>query len=86
MGSSIDDFFKEEGIFEAAHAQPIKEVVAAQPARATERKRVSKATRRAQVNRLVGPKNSITLSSLRRAGAMVGRRVMTEQVPGNTGY
>jgi antitoxin HicB len=28
MGSSIDDFLKEEGIFEEAQAQAIKEVVA----------------------------------------------------------
>ena len=28
MGSSIDDFLKEEGVFEEAQAQAIKEVVA----------------------------------------------------------
>lgn len=28
MGSSIDDFLKEEGIFEDAQAQAVKEVVA----------------------------------------------------------
>ena len=28
MGSSIDDFLKEEGIFEEAQAQAVKEVVA----------------------------------------------------------
>jgi len=28
MGSSIDDFLKEEGIFEETQAQAIKEVVA----------------------------------------------------------
>ena len=30
MGSSIDDFLKEEGIFEEAQAQAVKEVVARQ--------------------------------------------------------
>lgn len=30
MGSSIDDFLKEEGIFEETQAQAIKEVVARQ--------------------------------------------------------
>lgn len=34
MGSSIDDFLKEEGIFEEAQAQAIKEVVAWQLAEA----------------------------------------------------
>ena len=28
MGSSIDDFLKEEGVFEKAQAQAVKEVVA----------------------------------------------------------
>jgi len=32
MGSSIDDFLKQEGIFEEAQAQAVKEVVAWQPA------------------------------------------------------
>ena len=34
MGSSIDDFLKEEGIFEETQAQAIKEVVAWQLAEA----------------------------------------------------
>ena len=33
MGSSIDDFLKEEGIFEEAQAQAVKEVVAWQLAK-----------------------------------------------------
>ena len=33
-----------------------------------------------QVDRLLNPKNDITLSSLQRAAAMVGRRVMIELV------
>ena len=33
-------------------------------------------TSRTQVDRLLDPKNDITLSSLQRAAAMVGRRVM----------
>jgi len=82
MGSSIDDFLKEEGIFEEAHAQAIKEVVAWQLAEAMRKKKISKArmaallkTSRTQVDRLLDPKNDITLSSLQRAAAMVGRRV-----------
>jgi plasmid maintenance system antidote protein VapI len=37
-------------------------------------------TSRTQVDRLLDPKNDITLSSLQRAAAMVGRRVSIELV------
>jgi antitoxin HicB len=87
IGSSIDDFLKEEGIFEEAQAQAIKEVVAWQLAEAMKKKKISKTkmaqllkTSRTQVDRLLDPKNDITLSSLQRAAAMVGRRVSIELI------
>ena len=87
MGSSIDDFLKEEGIFEEAQAQAVKEVVAWQLDEAMKKQKISKnrmarllKTSRTQVDRLLNPKNDITLSSLQRAAAMVGRRVMIELV------
>ena len=87
MGSSIDAFLKEEGIFEEAQAQAIKEVVAWQLAEAMKKKKISKnkmakllKTSRTQVDRLLNPKNDITLGSLQRAAAMVGRRVNIELV------
>ena len=87
MGSGVDDFLKEEGIFEEAQAQAIKEVVAWQLDEAMRKKRISKnrmarllKTSRTQVDRLLNPKSDITLSSLQRAAAMVGRRVMIELV------
>jgi len=87
MGSSVDDFLKEEGIFEEAQAQAIKEVVAWQLARAMKKKKISKSrmaallkTSRTQVDRLLNPKDDITLSTLQRAAAMVGRRVTIELV------
>ena len=87
LGSSIDDFLKKEGIFEEAQAQAIKEVVAWQLSDAMKKKKISKArmavllkTSRTQVDRLLDPKNDITLSSLQRAAAMVGRRVLIELV------
>ena len=87
MGSSTDDFLKKERIFEEAQAQAIKEVVAWQLAQAMKKKKISKArmaallkTSRTQVDRLLDPENDITLSSLQRAAAMVGRRVMIELV------
>ena len=42
MGSGIDAFLKEEGIFEEAQAQTIKEVVAWQLAEAMKKKKISK--------------------------------------------
>jgi antitoxin HicB len=87
MGSSIDDFLKEEGLFEEAQAQAVKEVVACQLAEEMRKKKISKArmaallkTSRSQVDRLLDPMNDITLSSLQRAAAMLGRRVTIELV------
>ena len=42
IGSSIDDFLKDEGVFEQAQAQAIKEVVAWQLANAMKKKNMSK--------------------------------------------
>jgi antitoxin HicB len=87
MGSSIDDFLKEEGIFEEVQAQAVKEVVAWQLAEAMKKKKISKnrmatllQTSRTQVDRILDPKNDITLGSLQRAAAMVGRRVSIKLV------
>jgi len=87
MGSSIDDFLREEGIFEEAQAQAVKEVVAWQLAEAMKKQKISKnklatllKTSRTQVDRILDPKNDITLGSLQRAAAMVGRRVRIELV------
>ena len=87
LGSGIDDFLKEEGVFEEAQAQAVKEVVAWQLAEAMKERKISKSkmaamlkTSRTQINRLLDPKNDITLLSLQRAAAIVGRRVSIELV------
>lgn len=87
MGSSVDDFLEKEGIFEDAQAQAVKEVVAWQLAQAMKKKKISKSrmavllkTSRTQVDRLLNAKDDITLSSLQRAAAMVGRRVTIQLV------
>jgi antitoxin HicB len=87
MGSGIDDFMKNENVFEETQAQAIKEVIAWQLAKAMKRKKISKArmaallkTSRSQVDRILDPKRDITLSSLQRAAALVGHRVMIELV------
>ena len=87
LGSSIDDFLKKENIFEEAQAQAIKQIVALQLARAMKKKKISKArmaallkTSRSQVDRILDPKRDVTLSSLQRAAALVGQRVVVELV------
>lgn len=87
MGSSLDDFLKEEGLFEEAEARAVREVVAWQLAEAMKAKRISKSrmavllkTSRSQVDRLLDPADDITLGSLQRAAAVVGRRVSIELV------
>ena len=80
--TSIDEFLKAEGGFEEAQAQAVKEVVAWQLAEAMKANKISKTkmavllkTSRTQVERLLDPESDITLGSLQRAAAMLGRRV-----------
>ena len=87
IGGSLDDFLKEEGVYEETQAQAIKEVVAWQLAEARKARKLSRArlavllkTSRTQVNRLLDPTQDITLSSLQRAAKLVGRRVHLELV------
>jgi predicted XRE-type DNA-binding protein len=87
IGTSLDDFLKEEGIYEETQTQAIKEVVAWQLAEAMQKRGVSKAnmakmlhTSRTQINRLLDPRSDVTISSLQRAAALVGRQVRLELV------
>jgi len=87
LGGTLDDFLKEEGIYEETQAQAIKEVVAWQLAAAMKARKLSRArmaillkTSRTQINRLLDPTQDITLSSLQRAAKLVGRRVHLELV------
>jgi predicted XRE-type DNA-binding protein len=87
IGSTLDDFLKDEGIHEETQTQAIKEVVAWQLAEAMKARKMSRArlavllkTSRTQVNRLLDPSHDITLSSLQRAAALVGRKVRLELV------
>ena len=87
IGSGLDDFLKGEGIFDEAQVQAVKEVVAWQLAEAMKARSLTKArmavllkTSRSQLDRLLDPKNDVTLSSLQRAAAIVGRKVRIELV------
>jgi antitoxin HicB len=86
-GSRLDRFLKEEGTFEELQVQAIKEVVAWQLEEAMKKRKVSKASlakmlraSRAQVNRLLDPNRDVTLSSLQRTAALVGRQVRLQLV------
>jgi predicted XRE-type DNA-binding protein len=86
-GSSLDDFLKDEGVFEETQALAVKEVVAWQLAEAMQQRSISKTqlatllkTSRSQVDRLLDPTRDVTLSTLQRAAALVGRKVQIELV------
>ena len=87
IGSSLDDVLKDEGAFDEAHALAIKEVVVWQLTEAMTKQSLSKArlavmlkTSRSQVDRLLDPTRDVTLSTLQRAAALVGRKVQIELV------
>lgn len=86
-GSSLDDFLKAEGSFEETQTIAIKEVVVWQLTDAMEKHSLSKTrlaallkTSRSQVDRLLDPTRDVTLSTLQRAAALVGRKVQIELV------
>ncbi len=87
VGSSLDDFLKQEGIYEEVQGQAIKEVIAWQLADAMKKQSLSKArmaillkTSRSQVDRLLDPASDVTLSTLQRAAALVGRKLQVKLV------
>jgi hypothetical protein len=88
IGSSFDDFLKEEGIYEDVQTTAIKRVLASQLEEAMKTRKLTKVemarrmrTSRVQLDRLLDPDNdSVTLATLRRAAAVVGREVRLELV------
>jgi antitoxin HicB len=87
-GSSIDDFLKEEGVFEEFQARAVKEVIAWQLAQAMKERKLSKRrlaalmhTSRTQLDRVLDPSNgNVTIETLQRAAAILGRKVQVELV------
>jgi antitoxin HicB len=88
VGSSFDSWLREEGIYEKVSAAAIKRVVARQVEDAMREKGLSKVemarrmrTSRSALDRLLDPSNgAITLSTLQRAAAVVGRQVRLELI------
>jgi antitoxin HicB len=81
-GSPLDDFLKEEGVLDAFRAIAEKEAIAWQLSEAMKAQNISKTrmaelmkTSRTQVDKLLNPKDgNVTLETLHRAAAVVGKR------------
>jgi predicted XRE-type DNA-binding protein len=88
IGSSLNDFLRDEGILEEARAVAIKGAVAYQIQQAMEKEKISKIemarkmkTSRAALDRLLDPGNaSVTLQTLTRAARAIGRELRVELV------
>ena len=85
---SLNDFLKEQGKLEEFEAVAVKEVLAWQIAEAMRKSNLSRKrlaermkTSRSQVSRLLDPKDgNVTLTTLQRAAAIVGRKLRLELV------
>jgi hypothetical protein len=88
IGSSFDDFLKDDGLYEEVTARAIKRVIARQIDALMRENHLTKSalarrmrTSRAQLDRLLDPDNeSVTLATLTRAAHAVGRRLRMELV------
>jgi len=88
IGSSFDRWLREEGTQQEVTAGAIKRVLARQVQAAMAEGGLSKAemarrmqTSRSQLDRLLDPENeSVTLSTLQKAAAAIGREVRLELV------
>ena len=88
IGPSFDEFLEEEGILEEVEAAAIKRIIARKVEEAMAEQRLSKAemarrmrTNRSALDRLLDPENtSVTLHTLQRAAATVGRRLRLDLV------
>jgi len=86
IGSSFDSWLREEGVYEEVTATAIKRVLARQVEAAMKEKNFSKAemarrmyTSRAALDRLLDPEyDAVTLNTLRKAAAAVGRELRLE--------
>ena len=80
--TALDDFLKEEGIYDEVVAQVEKEVIAWQLEQAMKKKKITKKrmaelmkTSRTQVDKLLNPKDgNVTIKTLHKASAVVGKR------------
>ncbi len=87
-GSSLDDLLREEGKFEEFQARVIKETIAFQLQDAMRAKKMTKKdlaarmkTSRFQLDRVLDPNaGNVTLETLQRAAAALGRKLQLELI------
>ena len=83
IGSSLEDFLKEEGLYEDATNYAVKRVLAWQVEQAMREQGITKVemarrmgTSRAHLNKLLDPENDkVQLDTVKRAAAAIGRSV-----------
>jgi DNA-binding Xre family transcriptional regulator len=88
IGSTLDSFLKEEGIYEDSQAIAIKRVISWQLQETMKKQNISKSemarrmnTSRAYLDRLLDPENDkIQLNTLYKAAAAVGKELHLELV------
>ena len=86
VGSSFDDFLREQGAYETTVDKAVKRVLAFQLAQAMEAQGITKVamakmleTSRSQLDRILDPNNEgVTLGLLARAAQVVGRKLHLE--------
>jgi antitoxin HicB len=88
VGSSLDDFLKEDGVLEETRAIALNETLAWQVKQAMKTAKINKVemarrmhTSRVALNRLLDPGNaSVTLQTLCKAARAIGRELRIELV------
>lgn len=88
IGSSLDDFLKEEGLYDEATNCAVKRMLAGQVEKAKREQGIIKAemarrmgTTRAHLNKLLDPENDkVQLDTVQRASMAVGHRVRLELI------
>jgi len=87
LGSSLDDFLREEGIHDAAKAEAATRVISWQIAEEMRKRGITKVqmadlmhTSRTQVDRILKAKGNVTVETLQRAAALIGRELRIELV------
>lgn len=87
-GSTLDGFLEDEGVLGEMQAKAIKEVIAWQLTEAMRQQGFSKSrlarlmhTSRTQADRVLDPDNgNVTIETLQKAAAVVGRRLVLQLV------
>lgn len=86
-GSTLDDFLREEGVYDEAKAEASARVISWQIAEEMRKQGITKTqmaermqTSRAQVDRILKAKGNVTVETLQRAAALVGCKLRLELV------